>query len=420
MGIRRFAICWGFIFAASMAIRVATAQRSLPDAPKPKIKTTQPSRPAENSWPRPFTSGGSTFMVYQPQVDKWNENLADFYCAVELKTGKESAPKYGVVWLQARTEVDKVNRLVTLDQAKITKVKFPSAPDKEAELTALLETKLPGATKTISLDRLEAAVELDDDAVKGVSVKNDPPKVIIAKKPSMLVLIDGTPKLGDVPGTKLRSVINTRSTILYDSEKELYFLRVQDWWVQAKELQGRWEYAKKLPDSMKQAEEIIAKQNEADKAGGGQPQQPPSLKKSGEKPKDAEVPVVYVAFEPTEMIEVQGGPKYESIPGSKLSYVANTNGQIFRIEDGAYYILISGRWFKADSLDGPWAYVTPAEMPADFAKIPSNSAKATVLASVPGTPEAKEALIANSIPQTAAITRSEAKLTVQYDGDPIF
>jgi hypothetical protein len=39
---------------------------------------------------------------------------------------------------------------------------------------------------------------------------------------------------------------------------------------------------------------------------------------------------------------------------------------------------------------------------------------------VPGTPQAKEALIANAIPQTATITRSEAKLTVQYDGEPTF
>src|SRR5207247_713908 len=102
------------------------------------------------------------------------------------------------------TEVDKINRLVTLDQAKITKVKFPVAADKEPQLTALLERKLPGATRTISLDRLEAALEADSDVVKGVDVKNDAPKVIIATKPSMLVLIDGTPQMGDVPGTKLQ------------------------------------------------------------------------------------------------------------------------------------------------------------------------------------------------------------------------
>ena len=64
--------------------------------------------------------------------------------------------------------------------------------------------------------------------------------------------------------------------------------------------------------------------------------------------------------------------------------------------------------------------MTANDLPPDFAKIPLDSPKATVLASVPGTPESKEALIANSIPQTATITRSEAKLTVQYDGEATF
>jgi hypothetical protein len=43
-----------------------------------------------------------------------------------------------------------------------------------------------------------------------------------------------------------------------------------------------------------------------------------------------------------------------------------------------------------------------------------------VLVSVPGTPQAKEALIANAIPQTATITRTAATLTVNYDGTPQF
>ena len=216
------------VFVVSLLCSAAKAQQpGLPDAPKPKDHTTQPAA-SESGWPRTFTSGVNTFTIYQPQVDKWNENLIDLYSAVELKAGKQSAAKYGVVWFQARTEVDKVNRLVTLDQAKISKVKFPVAPDKEPELTALLEKKLPGATKTISLDRLEALLEEDSEAIKGVDVKNDPPKVIIASKPSLLVLIDGMPQMGDVPGLKLRSVINTKSIILYDDGKQRYYLRVQD------------------------------------------------------------------------------------------------------------------------------------------------------------------------------------------------
>jgi hypothetical protein len=401
----------------------AVAQQPLPDAPKAKLPSSnapvvkaQPKEPSESGWPRVFSGSADTFTVYPPQVDKWDGDLISLYCAVEVKTGKESAAKYGVVWFEARTEVDKVNRLVTLDQAKVSKVKFPVAPDKEPELAAILEKKLPGATKVISLDRLESELEADDELVKGVAVKNDPPKVIITGKPSLQVLIDGTPQMREVPGTKLLRVINSRSIILYESDKERYFLRVQDWWLEAKTLEGPWEYAKKLPDDMKKAEEWIVSQNQAQNGEGEKNAEQPSLKESGKK---AAIPAVYVVYGPAELIETKGDPEFKLIPGTGLEYVANTTGNIFRL-GGEYYILISGRWFKGATLDGPWTFLSAAEMPSDFLKIPPDDPKATVLASVPGTAQAKEALIANSIPQTATITRSEAKVTVEYDGPAAF
>ena len=152
------------------------AQQTLPNAPSTAKAKAQTGRTSDTGWPRTFTSGTDTFVIYQPQVDKWDGNRVDLYSAVEFKAGKDSPAKYGVVWFQARTEVDKLDRLVTLDQAQVTKVKFPVAPDKEPELTALLEKKLPGVTKTISLDRLEAALEANDEPIQGVEVKNDPPE----------------------------------------------------------------------------------------------------------------------------------------------------------------------------------------------------------------------------------------------------
>ena len=397
----------------------STAKTQLPNAPSAQKAKTQSIGSTDGGWPRTFTSGPDTFTLYQPQVDKWEGNLIDLYSAVELKTGKDSAAKYGVVWFQARLEVDKVNRLVTLDQAKVTRVKFPVASERETELESLLEAKLPGATKTISLDRLEAMVEANDEIIKSIDVKNDPPKVIISTKPAVLVLIDGLPQLRDVPGVKLQRVINTRSVILFETDKKLYYLRVQDWWLESKELEGPWQYAKKLPDDMKKAEEYLVSQNQVQNPTGEEtPQRPqqPSLKEAGKK---AQIPMVYVVFGPAELIEVDGEPKYNPIPTTGLEYVVNTNGNIFRL-DGQYYILISGRWFKGPSVDGPWTFEDGKAIPPDFAKIPTDNPKATVLASVPGTPESKEALIANSIPQTATITRSEAKLTVQYDGEAAF
>ncbi len=400
--------------------------QTLPNAPSAQKSKTQGAKTSESAWPRTITSGSDKFMVYQPQVDKWEGNSIDLYAAVELKTGKDGAPTYGVIWFKARTEVDKVNRLVTLDNVELTKVKFPAAPAKEPVLTALMQQKLPGATKTISLDRLEAALEAEGEPAKGVEVRNDPPKIIFSTKDSVLVLIDGPAQLRDVQGTKLQRVINTKAVLLFENDKKTYYLRVTDWWLQAPQLEGPWTYAKKLPDDMKKAEEYIVSQTGAQtlqtqqQSGQTSQTQPakaqPSLKEAG---KNAPIPNVYVAFGPTELFETRGEPVYKTIPGTGLEYVENTNGDIFRLS-GQYYVLISGRWFKGASLDGPWTFVSKADMPPDFAKIPLDSPKSTVLASVPGTPQATEGLIANSIPQTATIARSEAKLTVVYDGEATF
>src|SRR3546814_282454 len=83
--------------------------------------------------------------------------------------------------------------------------------------------------------------------------------------------------------------------------------------------------------------------------------------------------------------------------------------------DNRYYLLISGRWFSAAKLDGAWQYVPGDKLSPDFARIDIHDPQAGVLASVPGTPQAKEALIASTIPQTATVSR-KAVLHVDYVG----
>ncbi len=101
--------------------------QNLPNAPSAQKATVKKAHASEANWPRTITSGADTFLIYQPQVEKWDGNRVYLYSAVELKTGKDGATKYGVVWFNARTEVDKINRLVTLDQVQLTKVTVPGS-----------------------------------------------------------------------------------------------------------------------------------------------------------------------------------------------------------------------------------------------------------------------------------------------------
>ena len=57
---------------------------------------------------------------------------------------------------------------------------------------------------------------------------------------------------------------------------------------------------------------------------------------------------------------------------------------------------------------------------ADFARIPANGPRGFVLVSVPGTPQAQEALLEAQIPQQATLNRATAKLDVVYAGEPQF
>src|SRR5262249_15480342 len=107
--------------------------------------------------------------------------------------------------------------------------------------------------------------------------------------------------------------------------------------------------------------------------------------------------------------------------GTALQYAADSDSQLFfHSDERSLYLLLSGRWFKASSLNGPWRYVAPHDLPPDFAKIPANSPQAIVLASVPDTRQAESAVIANSVPTTATVSRRTTKIELNYDGEPKF
>ena len=59
-------------------------------------------------------------------------------------------------------------------------------------------------------------------------------------------------------------------------------------------------------------------------------------------------------------------------------------------------------------------------MPPDFALIPPDGPDAAILASVPGTVAAQEAVLRAQIPTTATVQRKGAKLTVVWSGPPRF
>ena len=97
---------------------------------------------------------------------------------------------------------------------------------------------------------------------------------------------------------------------------------------------------------------------------------------------------------------------------------SNTDSAVFKHQPTQqYYVLVSGRWFAAASLHGPWAYVAGQVAAGRLREDPARRSQGERAACRSrARPRRSEAVIANSIPQTAAVKIAEAKLTVAYDG----
>jgi hypothetical protein len=374
-------------------------------------KVDQPNGSVPDPWPRTIKAQGMDIMIYQPQIESWDGTELKSHAAVAVTPMGSNQPSFGVIWLTARTQVDKENETVFLDDLKITRGQFPKSENQGEEIVEVLRKQLPTETKTISLGRLEANLAISE-AVKGGKVqpvKNDPPKIIFSSWPSILILVDGQPALREVSYSNFMRVVNTPALIVVDKSTGQYYLHLLKEWMQADQIQGPWAISINPPSSLDDLEDRFS--GEVDLLNGDE-----NTKLSAEQVR------VYVSTTPAELVQTQGTPDLVPIENTELLYVRNTSSQIFMdMEDQYYYVLISGRWFRTESLrDGPWAYVPGEDLPEDFAKIPENHPSGAVLASVPGTEQAREAMIANSIPQTAQVRRDEASLDVKYDDEPKF
>jgi hypothetical protein len=312
------------------------------------------------------------------------------------------------VTLHAQTDINTDEGTVLLSNLQVTNTNFSSLDPENAKKTdELVKTFVPPSV-TIALHRLVACVE-KQEAAPAVQVKNDPPKIFVSDKPAMLLGVEGEPVRSAVPKTKLEYVVNTDAAVFFDPATSNYYLPYAQMWLTANKLEGPWSATAKLPQDMSALRD--------DPQWG-------ELKKIIPPPAHAKgaVPMVFYSTTPAELISFTGQPTYSEIPGTQLSYAKNSSGPLFvYLPSNQYYYLTGGRWFRADSLEGPWTYATP-DLPADFAKIPENSPVAGILSSVPGTEEAKDAVLLAQVPTTMTVNAAKAAETVKvaYDGEPDF
>ena len=371
-------------------------------------------KPPADPWPRVVNLADGQVLVYQPQVNRWTDNQLDFRAALAIKPDNAKQETFGVIFASARTQVDKVMRTVVFENLRISKIDFPTLPDHGAAYAAELQTRFATTIRTMSLDRLESSLALAGIKPPTVAVQNNPPWVIVSYSPAILVPIDGAPVLKSVPADpQFQRVINTRALILKGGMEQHFYIHVYDGWLESSAITGPWTQSFSQPPGMDGVAQSLAKSGDVDMLDGGAKANPkPSLANG--------VPAIYTSQVPAELITFKGQPDFQPITGTQLLWASNTTSDVLiDISNNYYYVLISGRWFSSAALTGPWTFVASDALPPDFARIPPQAPAGAVLPTVAGTPQAQEAAISNSIPQTATIPlKGGPTFTPNFDGPP--
>jgi hypothetical protein len=398
----------------------------IPAAPVPQAPTPPPPPPAEpqppasevtpDPWPKSGEVDGTKYTVYQPQLDSWDNYLYLAHAAVSVLPPSSKNPVFGVIEISANTIVDKLAQAVHFENITVVKATFPSVPKKAPTYQKAIQGLVTQGSATMSLGRLQAAVGIEGAERKSrrVPVLNEPPRIVFTTSATVLVLIHGDPVWRPVSGTTLSRVLNTRALVLSDPSGHV-FVHVLDGFMTAPSLNGPWAVAATAPPGASATAQTLNQQKTVDLMEG------PVNEATGQRPSlAAGAPGVVVATKPTEIIITQGPMRWVPLEGTQLLYVENTNGDVFQdLLDQQYYVLVTGRWFRAAGLGGPWAHIPGDKLPPDFALIPITSAKENVLASVPGTPEAQEAVISAEIPQMATIYRAKVSFQPVVNGAPV-
>ncbi|WP_454914827.1 carbohydrate-binding family V/XII [Xanthobacter sediminis] len=393
----------GTALAASLGAPPALAQQPAAQSP-----AANPAAPP--AWPRTFPlPGDDQLQVYQPQIDNWDGDVMSGRAAVALGA-KAGAPTYGMVRFTSRVAVDKPAGIVHFATFSITGVEVPTEPGKASLIRSTLQAHLPPDGLTVPLDQLQASYAVNKELaeLKSQPVDNTPPQILFASTTTVQVPIAGQPVLKPITGVgTFQRVINTRPLLLLDQAGG-YHLQAAGTWYESTSLTGGWVVTPKVSDALTAAAKAATDALAAD----------PLLGKDGKA--ITPPPAILVTTAPTELIQTDGQPQMLPVVGTNLLTMNNADHAVFmETTTNTYYVLIAGRWFSAADLKGPWTFVASNALPKDFSKINPNDPKANVLVSVAGTPQAKEAAIAATIPQTASVKR-DTPLNVVYDGTPRF
>ena len=386
-------------FLASIGIAAISVLVLSPAAAQDESDTLQ--------FPRTIVGDGGTVVFYTPQIDSWAEySSIEARMAVAVTPTDEQVAIFGVVEFTADTDPDLEQRIVAVENVEISITNFSVADNERRELLdAIVRSTSNGKTHYVPLDVMLTYIAADATVTPEKGQSFEPPPIFYSKTPAILLVVDGEPILSPISNTRLEVVVNANWD-LFRYKGKTWYLRRDDRWLKNKDdkLDGEWRWENSLPGDFK------------DLPDDGNWDETKSFIPAAKS--DTHEPTVFVSDHPAALIVTTGTPIYRDIDDTGLQYLLYTESDVFRFGYTIYYH-VSGYWFSANGLGGPWTHAT--ELPEVFALIPDDHEKSHVLAAIAGTEASRLATAEASIPRKATIGRDAgSKVNILFQGVPVF
>ena len=366
-----------------------------------------------SNWPRDVKVSSGSITIYQPQVESLKGNILKGRTAIAYRASGSDSPVFGAAWFTSQVQIDRENGTVHYETLEITDTRFPKENKQLGkEFNEAIQQGVKKGNLTSSLDELTTALAaVEQEQKQAANLNNDPPEIIYMETPALLVVIDGKTMLQKIKNSDYQAVANTPYPLFSENKSSEWYLNAADnVWYNAKSVDGPWAYTGDPPTVLVKMVESKATESTSEN----------KTDTSKVKTTAENAPVIVVVHKPTELVVSIGKAEFAPLTDDLLS-MSNTDSNVFMdVKSQKYYLIISGRWYKADSMTSTWHYVASDKLPKTFIEIPETSKYVDIRASIAGTDEAKEAVIDAQIPQTATVKKGTVDIQIVYDGKPDF
>ena len=211
------------------------------------------------------------------------------------------------------------------------------------------------------------------------AIDNAPPRIFVSDRPASLVVFDGEPVMAPIASTPLSFAVNTNWDVFTDASTRTWYLFNNGGWLVAPDAKGPWTPAGALPAVVREpAERPQLRRPQAADSG------PRHHRRDG-------ADDLRVDHAGRDHRHVGPAAIRRRFPARRSRTCRTPTPRCSATAADVTTISYRAAGLPRDALSGPWTFATTS-LPADFARIPANGPRGFVLVSVPGTPQAQEAL----------------------------